>query len=117
MKFIKRSSCFVLLLFSSMSFANTAQMHTTLARINMLLNQLNPLINLAQQQQDPNVRVQFQFDALRHDVAKIQAGIAQAMHRVSIQPRIVQPLTGDYLPDAEWVLKKESTLKNKDMQS
>jgi RAQPRD family integrative conjugative element protein len=81
-----------------LTLANTAQMHTTLSRINIILNQINPLINLAQAQEDPNARVKFQFKQLRQDVTLIQSGIAQALNRVSIQPRIVAPLAGDYLP-------------------
>ena len=83
----------------SISFADTSQMNATLARISTILNQVNPLINLAAQQEDPNVRVKFQFDALRQDIASIQIGIAQAINRVSIQPRSVTPLSGDYLPE------------------
>ncbi len=95
---IKSSIVIVLLTIGSMSMANTAQMHTTLARINHLLAQIYPLINLAQQQQDPHERVLIKFDALRHDIARIQTGIAHIINRPSIQPREVIPLTGDYLP-------------------
>ncbi len=118
MKFIKQYSllisCFALFLMSNVSFANTEQMNATLARISRLLNQVNPLINLAQKQQDSNARVKFQFDALRSDVADIQAGIAEAINRVSIQPRIVKPLSGDYLPDSELILKKQTPLNSED---
>lgn len=106
-----------LLLASSLSFASTTQMNATLARISTILSQVNPLISLAQQQQDPNARVKFQFDELRSDIADIQAGIAQAVNRVSIQPRVVQPLTGDYLPVSETVLKEEQPLKSEDATS
>jgi len=90
-------SC-TLLFASSACFANTDQMNATLARINMILNQINPLINVAQQEQDPNARVKFQFDVLRSDINKIQSGIAQQINLVSIQPRKVTPIAGDYLP-------------------
>ncbi|PIQ43243.1 MAG: hypothetical protein COV52_01880 [Gammaproteobacteria bacterium CG11_big_fil_rev_8_21_14_0_20_46_22] len=111
------SSFLALLLVSSMSFANTAQMNATLARISTILSQVNPLITLAEKQQDPNARVKFQFDELRRDIADIQAGIAQAVNRVSIQPRVVQPLSGDYLPVSEAVLNKEKVLTNEDTTS
>lgn len=118
MKSIKRHSllmsCLALFLMSGVSFANTEQMNATLARISRLLNQVNPLINLAEKQQDPNARVKFQFDGLRYDVAKIQSGIAQAINRVSIQPRVIKPLSGDYLPVSESVLKKQPSLNSED---
>lgn len=115
MKFItylnKMSCLFLLMGFSYVCCANTSQMHMTLARINRLLKQVNPLINLAQQQQDPNTRVKFQFELLRCDISSIQSGITQAMNRVSIQPRIVKPLAGDYLPESEIKSSKKTNHK------
>ncbi len=108
-------SLFVLVTVSSVSFADTTQMHTTLKRIRMLLKQVNPLINLAEQQQGSNARVQFQFRALRQDVSRIQSGIAQAINRVSVQPRVVTPLSGDYLPVPKSALKKEKTISGEDI--
>ena len=92
------STLIPLMLITPLTFANTEQMHTSLTRINTLLSQINPLINLAKQQEDPNARVKFQFEVLREDIARIQSGISQALNRVSIQPRTVAPLVGDYLP-------------------
>ncbi len=79
------------------SFADQSQMRETLTRIERLLNQINPLINLAKSQQDKDTRVRFQFETLRQDVSKVQFGIDQALHRVTIQPRVVEFLSGDYL--------------------
>jgi len=82
---------------STVVWANTASMQTTLHRIDTLLNQVNPLITLAEQQQDPTARIQFHGELLRRDIARIQAGIKQALQPISIQPRRVKPLVGDYL--------------------
>lgn len=90
------------------SFADTAARNATLARINTVLNQVNPLITVAQRQQDPQARVQFQFDALRDDIARIQSGITQALQRVTIQPRVVTSVKGDYLPAPHRAGKKET---------
>ena len=100
MKFIKPYliSAGILLVANNISFANTDQMNATLARINMILSQVNPLITAAQREQDPNARVKFQFNALRSDINKIQSGLAEQINLVSIQPRKVAPLSGDYLP-------------------
>lgn len=101
MKFTKKIilgvSC-LLLLINNISFADNDQMNATLARINMILSQINPLINSAQKEQDPNARVKFQFNTLRSDISKIQSGIAEQINLVSIQPRNVMPISGDYLP-------------------
>ncbi len=99
----------VLLMVTQMSFANTDQMNATLARINMILTQVNPLINAAQKEQDPNARVKFQFDRLRADIGKIQTGIAEEINLVSIQPRQVAPLSGDYLPARDVSMKRGSS--------
>lgn len=114
-KYVKSYWAFILLVMViSNSFASTAQMNTTFVRINTILNQVYPLINLAQKQQSPNVRVNFQFDTLRRDIARIQAGIAQAVNRASIQPRAVKPLSGDYLPVRESILKRQKPIAGED---
>lgn len=78
-------------------YANTEQMTMTLQRISHVLQQINPLINEAQTEQGSNARIKFRFDLLRADIAKIQSGITEQLDRVTIQPRTVQPLKGDYL--------------------
>jgi RAQPRD family integrative conjugative element protein len=79
--------------------ANQAEMHTDLWRINQILNQTYPLIQKGKAAENPNTRVQFQFHSLQADILKIQMGIEQALHRVTIQPRTVKALKGDYLPE------------------
>lgn len=98
MTFIKKAILSIILFLSVMntSFADTEQMTATLARIRTILNQINPLINLAQSEQDPNVRIKFQFDQLRADIAKIQTGIDEEIKPISVQPRMVDPIAGDY---------------------
>ena len=87
----------VLACLTSIGAAQTSPMNTTLARIQALLSQTYPLINLAEKQQPHTNRIHFQFDTLRHDIAQIQTGIAKATTRIDLIPRIVKPLAGDYL--------------------
>jgi len=89
----------VLTCITSMGAAQTSLMNTntTLARIQALLSQTYPLINLAEKQEPQTSRIHFQFDTLRHDIAQIQTGIAKATTRIDLIPRIVKPLAGDYL--------------------
>ena len=101
--------CLVVLTTSTLSFADTAQMNATLSRISHVLSELNPLIQEAAKEQDPNARVQFQFDQLQGDVARMQAGIAEAINRVTIEPRVEAPLSGDYLPISNSVITANSS--------
>ena len=87
----------VLLLLINLCHADQAQMNASLQRITIVLQKTYPLINLAEKQQNKNTRVQFNFDELRADISKIQAGLMAQIHRVSIEPRQVKPLAGDYL--------------------
>ncbi len=95
--FLLASSFGFLLTLSQPCLADAEQMNATLARISTILSQINPLINAAEKEQNTDARVKFQFDILRADISKIQAGIAEKMHGISIQPRNVEPLSGDYL--------------------
>ena len=92
------SGIFAGCLINQAGFADNLQMRETLTRIERLLNQVNPLINLAESQQDNDTRVKFQFEVLRQDVSNVKFGIDQALRRVTIQPRVVGSLSGDYLP-------------------
>lgn len=76
--------------------ANPAQEKADLARIDQVLSSLNSLINDAQNNQAKNTRIQFCFQCLRRDLNEIRQGIRQEIHGVSIEPRAVIPLQGDY---------------------
>lgn len=95
--------------FSHQAFAGREQMNVTLNRIRVLLNQVNPLINLAQAEQPRDARIKFQFQTLRQDIAKIQIGIKQAIKPISMEPRRVTPLSGDYLPPAKLNLTEQAS--------
>lgn len=106
---VKWLLCVLLLLvtgFSMKAWADTAIEKSDLARINAILSHLNPLINDAQRNQNPNARVKFCYACLRQDISKIQVGIAQGIHGVSIEPRAVVPLQGDYVPSQVLVKAK-----------
>ena len=91
------NSLLLLILLVNICYADNSQMNVSLQRIDYILQKTYPLINLAEKQQDKQSRVRFQFDRLRTDIAKIQAGIKAQIHRVTIEPRLVKPLAGDYL--------------------
>ena len=72
--------------------ANTQQENAELSRINSVLNSVYPLIDAAQKQANPHVRVQFHYDWLRQDIESIQSGIAKKINAAPIVPRAVTPL-------------------------
>ena len=96
-KFIFISIGMFLCFINQLSFADNEKMNETFARIHQLLSQINPLINLAQSQQSSTTAIPFQFERLREDIDKIQAGLKEQMQGVTIEARIVEPLSGDYL--------------------
>ena len=77
--------------------ATTPQENAELARINQLLSALYPLITTAQLQASKPARQQFNYAALRRDIQRIQAGIAQAINQAPLDPRPVPPLINDFL--------------------
>lgn len=77
--------------------ANTKNMTHDLNQMDLILQQLSPLIDQAVKDQDPDAFVKFRFDILRHDIEKIRVGIAEAMLKRPVMPRNVSPLMGDYL--------------------
>jgi RAQPRD family integrative conjugative element protein len=89
------------------SFADEAQEKMYL---NQLLNQLDamqPLIIAAQKSEPKNARIQFHYTRFRdvqgkphngllEDIQAIRAGVAQKLNSVTVEPRAVSPIKGDY---------------------
>lgn len=67
-----------------------------LARINHELNVLDPLIDQAVSQANPDARIQFQYDWLRQDLHRLQMGIQDHINAPRAEPRTFPPLRGDY---------------------
>ena len=99
---------------SAQAFADTNNPttgDTEKAYLIQMMNQLDaiqPFILAAKNVQLPDKRVQFHYsryqnsqgqyhNGLLEDVQSIKAGIAQYINQPAIEPRIVQPLQGDYL--------------------
>lgn len=76
-----------------------------------LVNQLNamlPTVKAAQRQQPRNARIQFHYSAyqdangqahngLLEDRQTIKQGIEEKLDTVTVEPRVIQPIRGDYL--------------------
>jgi RAQPRD family integrative conjugative element protein len=87
----------VALLQSPISVADEELEHADLSKIVQVLDSLTPLVNQAEQQQDKNLRLQFNYDALRSDINKVKQGIRCKWQSPAIEPRPVTPIQGDYL--------------------
>lgn len=67
-----------------------------LARVVHELRALEPLIQEAEAQAEPQARIRFEYLWLRKDIAKMIQGIQDHMDGGRAEPRIVEPLRGDY---------------------
>lgn len=54
-------------------------------------------VNKAKAQQPTNQRVVFHYDWVLADLNAIEGGIQQQFNRPKIQPRVIQPIKGDYI--------------------
>lgn len=85
------------IMFSSAIFANTETENAQLAKVIQILDSVNPIINAAERQKDPNQRIQFCYRSLRRDLEKIKTGITEKFTKQNFEPHRVEPLQGDYL--------------------
>jgi RAQPRD family integrative conjugative element protein len=67
-----------------------------LARISHELETLEPLIQQAEAQAEPDARVRFRYDWLRQDLSRVQQGIQDHIDAPRAEPRSFLPLRGDY---------------------
>jgi RAQPRD family integrative conjugative element protein len=67
-----------------------------LSRLVHALESLEPLIVEASRAADPDARIRFQYDWLRHDLETVQRGIEAHIDAPAAEPRPFEPLRGDY---------------------
>ncbi|HEY9017600.1 RAQPRD family integrative conjugative element protein [Thiomicrospira sp.] len=60
------------------------------------LQQLDGLIAVAKANQNPDQRIKFRYDWLQTDMYKITRGISDHLSSPDSQPRVVEPIDGDY---------------------
>lgn len=60
------------------------------------LQQLDGLIAISDANQNTDQRIKFRYDWLRADVYKITRGISDHLSSPESQPRVVEPINGDY---------------------
>jgi RAQPRD family integrative conjugative element protein len=79
------------------SLADPETERTELARLIHELEQLEHVIKQAEAQADSAQRIQFQYNWLRNDLARLKAGIREYLETVPLTPRTITPLAGDYI--------------------
>ena len=67
-----------------------------LARITHELVTIEPLIEKARSQADPDARIKFNYDWLRQDLNQVRLGLEAHIDAPRTQPRTFPPLRGDY---------------------
>jgi RAQPRD family integrative conjugative element protein len=69
---------------------------SALAQIDHEIQGLEPLIDQAASQANPDARIRFQYDWLRQDLERIRMGIQDHINAPRSEPRTFPPLGGDY---------------------
>lgn len=68
-----------------------------LARLTHEINSLIPLIDEAESQSNLSGRYKFQYQWLKSDLNIVRSAIEDHIHGSRVEPRVVQPLKGDYI--------------------
>ena len=67
-----------------------------LARLTFELEALNPIIDHAEAQANPDDRIRLRYDWLREDLRRVSSGIQAHIDAPRSEPRTFPPLRGDY---------------------
>lgn len=78
------------------AFADADGERAMLARLAHELVALEPLIEKARSQANPDARIKFNYDWLRQDLNQVRLGIEAQIDAPRSQPRTFPPLRGDY---------------------
>ena len=78
------------------SLADADGERAMLARISHELVAIEPLIEKARSQADPDARIKFNYDWLRQDLNRVRLGLEAHIDAPRSQPRTFPPLRGDY---------------------
>lgn len=89
-------TCVAMVFFTAGASANSDAEREVLARLVHEIAILEPLINEAESQANPDARIRFRYEWLRQDLKKIRSGIQDHIDAPRNEPRIAPPLRGDY---------------------
>ena len=86
----------VLALVSSHAAADAQNEREVLARVVNELEALEPLLDAAESEANPDARVRFRYEWLRADLRQVQSGVQDHIDAPRVEPRTFPPLRGDY---------------------
>ena len=78
------------------AFADADAEREALARLIYELEAVEPLIDKAQSQANPDARIRFRYDWLRQDLERVRLGIREHINAPHAEPRTYPALRGDY---------------------
>lgn len=80
----------------STSFAVNYGEKESLSKLLHELNAIRAIVDEAESRANPADRINFEYNALKSDLAKIRFGIREHMETPTVEPRKYAPLGGDY---------------------
>ncbi len=83
--------------FSSFAFADLRLANQNLREAINEIEVVKSDVRQAKKQEPTNERVQFHYDELIADLNKVESGIQAKFEESPVEPRALEPITGDYL--------------------
>jgi RAQPRD family integrative conjugative element protein len=87
---------FITIMLARPAFADAGGERAKLAQLIRELEALEPLMNEAAAQANPDTRIRFQYGWLKQDIDRITLGIREHIDAPRSEPRTFPPLKGDY---------------------
>jgi len=87
---------FITIVLARPVFADAGGEQAKLAQLVRELEALEPLMNDAKAQANPDARIRFQYGWLKQDIDRIILGIREHIDAPRSEPRTFPPLKGDY---------------------
>ena len=75
---------------------STTSEHAELQRLLYELHALEAIVASAERSAQPDTRIRFRYDWLRHDLNKVKRGIEDYLIGPYTEPQTFEPLRGDY---------------------
>lgn len=83
--------------FPGLTFADEQLSNQYLQRALSELDAAKVYVQKAKEQEPPNQRVVFHYEDVMADIDKIEGGIEEKFNMPKVQPRTIEPVSGDYI--------------------
>lgn len=93
---MKRFILFILVL-PILAIANTEHENEKLAQASRALNHVKEILKEAESYQEKGTAIEFQYKSIVSDINKIQEGIHEKFTPETLEPRIPESISGDYV--------------------